>query len=234
MTGAQDGFLPGVFAGHEKLVVLAPHPDDESLGCGALLAQAFAGAGAHIICLTDGSGSHPGSTLWPPKRLAGQRRAELIDAIKHLGGTARDLTWLGMPDAGLYRADARAVAGALEGIIDGLGARHIFAPAVEDSHEDHQATAKFAHELRLRRPDWSYYTYPVWCRWNDPDFGQKIARHAPVYLPLDGLRAAKCAAIHAHQSQLGQVVPDDPLGFTLPTGFVEKFLSCDEVFWRMP
>ncbi len=52
---------PGIAAGAAPIVVLAPHPDDESLGCGALLAAAFAGKGARVVCLTDGSGSHPGS-----------------------------------------------------------------------------------------------------------------------------------------------------------------------------
>ncbi|MEB8386744.1 PIG-L family deacetylase [Rhodobacteraceae bacterium KMM 6894] len=234
MTIAQTPFLPDVFSGQQRLVVLAPHPDDESLGCGGLLARAFGGAGAHVVCLTDGSASHPNSALWTPRRLARRRHTEMITALKRLGGTARDLTWMGMPDAGLYRADVQAVAGELARIIDGLDASQIFVPAVEDSHEDHQAAAKFAQELRVMRPEWTYYAYPVWSRWNDPDFDSNIARHAPIFLPLGDLCAKKRAAIHAHQSQLGQIVPDDPSGFTLPPGFVDKFLLSAEIFWRMP
>ena len=45
--------------GGRPLLVLAPHPDDESLGCGALLAHGLAGPGAHVACLTDGAASHP-------------------------------------------------------------------------------------------------------------------------------------------------------------------------------
>ena len=76
MNVAHLPMLSAVFEGREKLVVLAPHPDDETLGCGALLARAFLGAGAHIICLTDGSASHPGSRHWTPARLAAQRRTD--------------------------------------------------------------------------------------------------------------------------------------------------------------
>ncbi|QPM89647.1 PIG-L deacetylase family protein [Pseudooceanicola algae] len=234
MNIALDPRLQGVFAGQERLVVLSPHPDDESLGCGGLLARAFSGAGAHVICLTDGSASHPGSTLWPPQLLARQRRAELIEAIDRLGGSDRDLTWLGMPDSQLYRADPKVIAGDLERIIDGLGIAQIFAPAIEDGHEDHQATAAFTQALRARRPDWAYYAYPVWSRWDEPDFDRKIAAHDPVHIPLGGLSARKRAAIEAHQSQLGQVVRDDPSGFTLPPGFVETFANGDEIFWRIP
>lgn len=234
MNIAHIPVLPDVFEGQEKLVVLAPHPDDESLGCGALLARAFAGAGAHVICMTDGSASHPHSKEWTPQRLARQRRMEMIKAIQCLGGSADDLTWLGMVDSCLYRADAEVVAADLEPTVAELGARHVFVPAAEDHHEDHQATARFANELRARRPDWTFYSYPVWCRWDDPEFGQNITRHAPVFLPAGSLRTRKHAAINAHQSQLGKVVTDDPSGFTLPTGFLEKFVSEDEIFWRMP
>ncbi|MFW8637553.1 PIG-L deacetylase family protein [Cribrihabitans pelagius] len=103
-------------------MVLAPHPDDESLGCGALLARAFAGAGAHVICLTDGCASHPRSRLWPPERLAALRQQEMARAIECLGGTTGDLTWLGLADAELYRANASAVATRLEQVIDTAGA----------------------------------------------------------------------------------------------------------------
>lgn len=226
--------VPDVFEGRAKLVVLAPHPDDESLGCGALLARAFAGAGAHVICLTDGSASHPHSMEWTPRRLAARRRAELTRAIACLGGSADDLTWLGIADSCLYRADADVIATKMEQTLVNLGAQHVFVPAAEDHHEDHQATARIATKLRAHRPDWTFYTYPVWCRWDDPEFEQNISRYAPVFLPAGNLRTRKRAAIHAHQSQLGKVVDDDPSGFTLPAGFVEKFVSEDEIFWRMP
>jgi len=234
MNVAHSPLLPDEFEGREKLVVLAPHPDDESLGCGALLARAFAGAGAHVICLTDGSASHPGSRQWTPERLARQRRAEMVAAISCLGGTPRDLTWLGMADSLLYQADATEVAARLEQLIEDHGTRHVFVPAAEDHHEDHQAAARFAGALRSRRPEWSFYSYPVWCRWDDPEFPQTVACHAPVSVPPGGLRDRKRAAIHAHRSQTGHIVTDDPSGFTLPPGFMEKFVTEDEIFWRMP
>lgn len=226
--------LPDVFEGREKLVVLAPHPDDESLGCGALLARAFAGPGAHVICLTDGSASHPSSTEWTPQRLAGRRRAEMLEAIECLGGSAQDLTWLGLTDSRLYQCNPSTVAAILEQIIDDHDAHHVFVPAAEDHHEDHQATARFAGELCVCRPDWSFYSYPVWCRWDDPDFRQSVARHDPIFLSPDSLRDKKCKAIKAHRTQIGQIISDNPSGFTLPPGFIEKFVTEDEIFWRMP
>src|SRR5262245_24685447 len=45
--------------GHSPVLVLAPHPDDESLGCGGLIAACQAqGHPVHVLVLTDGAGSH--------------------------------------------------------------------------------------------------------------------------------------------------------------------------------
>lgn len=48
--------------GTRRLVIVAPHPDDETLGCGLLIAAAVrAGVRVAVIALTDGQASHPGS-----------------------------------------------------------------------------------------------------------------------------------------------------------------------------
>lgn len=227
-------FPPGLLDGDQKIVVLAPHPDDETLGCGGLLARAFAGAGAHVICLTDGSASHPGSQLWPPARLAETRRAELGEALIRLGGTADDMTWLGFPDSRLHEVDPEAILAPIEEAIASKGAQHIFVPAIEDKHCDHKTTARLAATLRERHPEWQFYSYPVWSRWDDLSFDQAAARNAPVFLDTRAARPRKRAAIAAHRSQLGQIVPDAPDGFVLPDGFVEKFVGEREIFWRMP
>ena len=54
-----------------RAVVVAPHPDDEVLSVGGLLAQlADIGARIEVIAVTDGTASHDGSTEWPAERLA--------------------------------------------------------------------------------------------------------------------------------------------------------------------
>ncbi|MBA49993.1 MAG: PIG-L deacetylase family protein [Paracoccus sp. (in: a-proteobacteria)] len=234
MNSSESPTLPSAFRGDERIVVITPHPDDESLACGALLAHAFAGAGAHVICLTDGSASHPGSRTWVPPRLARQRHAELIDALKCLGGTPDDLFCLGLPDGRLDQADEAAISARVEQIVQDTGSRHIFASSAEDHHEDHKATASIAAAIRTRRPDWSYYSYPVWSRWDDPEFDAKIARHKPIFLEAGQHRDKKRAAIRAHRSQLGEIVTDDPSGFILPAAFIAKFIGEHEIFWRMP
>ena len=65
-----------------NVLVIAPHPDDESLGCGGLLSMlAAAGRSLHIVFVTDGGASHPHSRTWSRSRLALQREQEAAEAL---------------------------------------------------------------------------------------------------------------------------------------------------------
>ncbi len=83
-------------------VVIAPHPDDESLGCGGLLALLAAfGNSAHVLVMTDGSRSHPNSPSYPAARLAALREQETLAALEVLGLPASTARFLRYPDCGL-------------------------------------------------------------------------------------------------------------------------------------
>jgi LmbE family N-acetylglucosaminyl deacetylase len=212
--------------------VLAPHPDDESLGCGALLAHAFDTHGAHVICMTDGGGSHPGSTDWPADRLAAMRWQELSHAIVRLGGMPTDMTWLGHPDGWLGLQDAAGIVADIVAICRDRGALHLFAPAPEDHHEDHRTTARIAQRVALAMPGITVFSYPVWSRWDDPDLLDHVVRRHPVALDTASWRARKALAIAAHRTQRGLVVDDDPGGFRLQEAFIHAFATEPEIFWR--
>ena len=67
-------------------LVLAPHPDDESLGCGGLIAEACARGHPPVVAvLTDGTMSHPSSPSHPAPRLKALREAEARAAVESLG-----------------------------------------------------------------------------------------------------------------------------------------------------
>lgn len=94
------------------LLVFAPHPDDEALGCAGILRRAIAsGRRAKVVFFTDGDGfpafaaklaGRPPAKLGPPDvlELARYRREQARNAMAAIGGPD-DLVFLGYPDAGL-------------------------------------------------------------------------------------------------------------------------------------
>lgn len=223
------------FAGRGPVVVIAPHPDDESLACAGLLADVWLGGGtAHVVCFTDGAASHPNSRTHPPAALAALRQAELLDAIRILGGRTGDVTFLGFPDAATHRmhGPGQDPVRALGAIVDALQPACIFAPSPLDPHCDHQTAAAAAKEVvRLRRGPKLFF-YPVWSAWSAP--GRKAVRPAGTrrFERDHRHRDRKRAAIDAHRSQRGLVVRDDRDGFAMPPGFAAHFTATPETFFE--
>lgn len=60
-----------------RVTVFAPHPDDESLGCGGLIARLKdEGSLVHVVVMSDGSASNPNSRRYPGPKLAALRQTE--------------------------------------------------------------------------------------------------------------------------------------------------------------
>ena len=97
------------FAYARKILVVAPHPDDETLGCGGLISLlAQNGAAFYIVFVTDGSASHRNSTAWPTARLAAQREQEARNALVCLGIAHAPALFLRLPDANMPAPGAPA------------------------------------------------------------------------------------------------------------------------------
>ncbi|RYH00817.1 PIG-L family deacetylase [Salipiger sp. IMCC34102] len=213
-------------SGHTPCLILAPHADDEVLGCGALLADRWqAGKPAHVVCLTDGAASHPRSAL----DLTELRARELADAVSILGGDPRtDLTCLRYPDAALHDVPRHIVIRALEVLIRRLGSHILVAPSPLDPHCDHVTTASIAETLLERHPQLHLLYYPIWSRWLGRGQAPRVPGTRRITYPVNA--SLKSRAIAAHASQQGHVIFDDPEGFTMPAGFVEMFAQGPEIY----
>src|SRR6202167_1978892 len=100
--------------GGERPLILAPHADDETLGCGALIAACCErGQPPVVVILTDGAASHPGSKQYPPERLRQLRAEEARQAVAALGLASENLLFFDYPDTALpsSRAVSERVAG---------------------------------------------------------------------------------------------------------------------------
>lgn len=215
--------------GSGTCLILAPHPDDESLGCGGLIASAVAaGRAPLVVILTDGAGSHPHSRAYPPDRLRATREAEAAQAVACLGLPPERLTCLRQPDTAAPHQgpDFDAVVGQLRALLGREpGCTTILAPWAHDPHCDHQAASRIAGAIGIR-----HLAYPVW-GWTLP---ADDAIPAPVgtgwRLPIGAHLPAKRHAIQAHRSQYGGLITDDPTGFQLPPGLLSVFDQPFETF----
>src|SRR5690242_4645032 len=110
---------PQALVGDGPVLVLAPHPDDESLGCGGLIAACCArGQDVYVVILTDGAGSHPHSRDYPAARLSRLREEEARAAVAALGLADDRISFFGLPDgrAPLRGRRLRAVAAQIEAV----------------------------------------------------------------------------------------------------------------------
>ena len=207
--------------GVRDLLVIAPHPDDESLGCGGLLAWAAAhGRRARVVMLTDGERSHPGSEKFPPSRLAGVRRNEALNAGAKLGLADGDFAFLHLPDGTLDALTPSQVDGVVQTLREWIA---LLAPvlvcvtASSDMHGDHRAAHALALAVTRDAAGCMLLSYPVWS-WLEPG--------AAVLPPgrrvdITGYRGAKRAAIHTHASQLGHLIDDAAEPFALPAALLD-------------
>lgn len=208
------------------LVVLAAHPDDETLGAGGLIAtSAAAGARVTVVVATAGEGSHPDSSTVSRTELAVIRRRELYAALTELAPNA-EIQLLGLPDGHLAEHVEDLVAGLT---VVGAGT-YLVTPWAEDGHPDHEACAR-AGAMVSERVGATHWQYPLWA-WH-------WARPGEDALPHDRLRAvrlgapavaAKTAAIACHASQHQPLSPaggDEPI---LHDGMLAHFRRDCEIF----
>jgi LmbE family N-acetylglucosaminyl deacetylase len=230
------GWLPGtgwpawtVDPVWRRVVVCAAHPDDEVLGAGGVLALlAAAGVQVDLVAVTDGEGSHPGSTVLAPGRLAELRIAETEDALAALGVSARVIR-LGLPDSGLAARETE-LASALAAAVTGCDA--VLAPWTGDAHPDHEAVGRAAVAVGAASgmPVWQY---PVWAwHWATPavprvpwDSAHRVALPPPV-------RAAKRAAVARFVTQVQPLGPAPADRAVLPPEVLAHFDRDLEVLFR--
>lgn len=211
--------------GGGEVLVLAPHPDDETLACGAAIAAACeAETLVRVAIVTDGSRSHRSSRLYPPERLAALRWREAIEAVEILSGGRVTPDWLGYtdlaaPETGTAFAEVAARLGDLSSI------SAIWTTWGGDPHPDHLRTWRLAIWLAARSGA-RLWGCPVWGRvttdWPVPA--------APRRFASERWRDLKARAVSAHASQMTRLIDDDPEGFMMPPDLAAHFIHSDEIF----
>jgi glycosyltransferase involved in cell wall biosynthesis/LmbE family N-acetylglucosaminyl deacetylase len=124
-------------------LVLAPHSDDETLGCGGILALLRRGGWRiKVLVMTDGALGDPLDYLGG-RDLVAHRQNETRTALRALG--VDDVEFLGEPDGALM--PHRGVAERLARVVDAFAPDWLLAPPVLDFHRDHVNTSLLALDL---------------------------------------------------------------------------------------
>lgn len=201
------------------VLFLAPHPDDESLGCGGAIAAAIGAAqDVHVLILTDGAASHPDSPSYPADRLAALRADEARAAVGALGLGAERIGFLGQPDGAAGR-DGEAAQATAQNLIDYARTHAIQTICTtwrHDPHPDHQAACRFGQQA-ARALGIRLLQFPVWGWLLAPERWIVAPRVAGFRLDITPFLEAKRKAIAAHRSQTTNLITDSPAGFTVPT-----------------
>lgn len=191
-----------------RLLVVAPHPDDETIATGILIQQVLAAGGVvRVLLLTPGD-NNPWPQRWVErrwrigaaerKRWGDRRQGEMLHALALLGLGVDDLQCLAWPDMGLtdcLMSPAFAAVDTLRAAIDEFAPTLVTMPSLDDRHPDHGAAnvmIRLAAAKCFCRPQ--LLAYLIHGRSED-------ARYAPL-VGSAAQQLNKQAALREHRSQM--------------------------------
>ncbi len=174
-----------------NVLVIAPHPDDEVIGCGgAIRLRVERGERVSVVFLTSGELA---SKHLPREQVWEIREAEARAAAKILG--LAKLYFLRQPDW-MLGDHAKATTTALKAILEPEQPAVIYLPHSDDGHPDHQATLPILRAALRRCPGLKpeLLAYEIWTPLTAHD----------VTVDITWVMPRKLRALRAHRSQLGE------------------------------
>jgi LmbE family N-acetylglucosaminyl deacetylase len=232
-------------AAARSALIISPHPDDETLGCGATVAlKLAAGHAVTVLMLTDGRHSHRSATL-PAPELGALRRAELAEAMRRLGLPDGALRWAGLVDGSVSDGEEELV-GLIRSMIEELQPDEVYVTCAEEPHPDHAAAGRAARRATaggavqlLEYPVWLWGSWPM--RRHDRlrstlDAARLGARRGAVVVRAGDHLTTKQFALRAYESQLRRPaqVPADEVWHGLPAGVLRAAAEPVELFLPAP
>jgi N-acetylglucosamine malate deacetylase 1 len=210
---------------HKSVLVLAPHPDDETFGCGGTIRMlSESDVAVDVVFMTrgeQGTENCRGNDANAADVLADVRAREAQAACDELG--VRKLAFLDGRDTCLM--EQRELAGKIADILAHANYQRVFCPWPRDGHRDHQATFDLLRRAVLQtKALLSFWLYEVW-----------TPLPANTFVPIDRTVETKRRAMSHYKSQLSQFnYQEGFVGlaayrslFCPPARFVEAFLVCN-------
>jgi N-acetylglucosamine malate deacetylase 1 len=172
-------------------MVIAPHPDDEAIGCGGTIC--LHGASGHRVVVVFVTSGELGLKTLPRERAWQVREREAEMAAEILGIQA--LTFLRQPDW-FVRDAATATARLLRPVLEREAPRVIYLPHEQDGHPDHQVSPAIVRaalaDINIATPVlWGYEVWTPLASWDNVE-------------DVTGVMRRKLRAIGCYRSQLEQ------------------------------
>ncbi len=220
----------------KSALIVSPHQDDETLGCGGLIAlKRQQGIPVEVLFITDGAASH----VWHPQFANGEiapvRQQEAIAALELLGVDASQVHFLNHHDGQLKWIDAAQRELIVSQITDRLLAfqpGEIYVTHRHDRSNDHEvAYALMQAAIARSGLTIDLIEYPIWILWKPVLFKdlQPAEIAGAQRLPIRSVIAQKQKALQAYRSQYEPI--GDTTSTVLPKGFLWRFTLPYEIFF---
>jgi LmbE family N-acetylglucosaminyl deacetylase len=202
--------------GGARVLVVAPHPDDEVAGCaGTLRRHRLAGDAVTLAVVTDGRRSRAGGLA--PGEMAATRRREAEDVAARLD---LDLIWLGLRE-GEWAKDA--LQAGLRTFLEASAPAIVYAPSVVDFHPEHVAVARALASVLVAGSPLRMRVYPI-----QVPLGPGLAN---LVSPVGALEPELAQAMAAYASQAVSLRPC--LRARAYAGARHGLGECAEEFWEL-
>lgn len=228
--------LPEKNLTREATLVIAPHPDDETFGCGGLIRlKRVAGIPVRVVILTDGEAVGSGIGECAETVIAARKR-EALAACQRLGVEADAVCWLHLPDSKLPQPGQSGFDYAVQTLltqIESFAPDEVYCPHLLDVRPDHIAAARLTHEaLRLWSKPCAIFYYPVWM-WYHASSGlsQRLNTAGAWRLDISAVRCDKVHAMAAYLDAPQKTVEGNPYCGRLPWSFLRNFRRRYEVYF---
>lgn len=213
---------------HKPIMVFSPHQDDETFGCGGMIAlKREFDIPVVVVFLTDGGLGFVDLEAENQRSIIQTRQQEAITALKVLGVEESSIYFLNKPDGNLQtlRIEEREnIIKEICQLLEIYQPGEVYVPHYRDCHQDHEATYQFVQEaIKQTRIKVELFQYPIWLFWEAPLFAKLKFRDIAkaVRFSITPVRDKKHQAISSYSSQLE----------ILPLDFVKLFMSPYEIFF---
>lgn len=221
----------------KSALVFAPHQDDETLGCGGIIAlKREQNVPVKVVFVTDGGSSHPGHRNITRSEIVQIRKQEALTALNILGVESGDVHFLNKYDGRLHRmteAERQQTIEEMAQLLRVFQPKEVYVTHNKDRSRDHEVTYELVvAAIAAAGVKVDLWQYAIWLLWNSLLFRDlKLEELAGAHrLTIQTVQSKKKQAIETYRSQYLPI--DAESSALLPPGFLWRFFLPHEVFFK--